>query len=95
VTFGQDSGVLSYGPQHGVHEIVQLIRLHQVARLQHPDGQTWYDGGMFFQSLLQYLAVTVVIFDGSNFRHTSKALESLEVRLVHVGKVWVRNNDVW
>lgn len=86
--------VFTYRTQHCRHEFVCLVRLHEVAHLEHANRQAWYDGSMFLQGLLQNFAVPVIIFDGSNFGDTAKALESLQVGFVHVGEVGVRNDDI-
>lgn len=88
------SSKCTYRSQHCIHEFVGLVRLHEVPDFQDPNSQTWYDGGMFLQSLLQHFAIPVVVFDRSNFGYAPKALKSLEVRFVDVGEVWIRNDHV-
>lgn len=85
---------LTYRTQHCGHELVCLVRLHEVAHLEHANRQARYDGSMLLQGLLQYLAVLVIVFDRSNLGDATKALESLQVRFVHVGEVGVRNDNI-
>lgn len=85
----------THSSQHGRYELVGLIRLHEVAHLQHADSQSWDDSRMLLQGLFQHFAVAVVVFDSPDFGDAPKALEGLEVRLIDVGEVWVRHDNVW
>lgn len=86
---------MPYRSQHGGHELVRLLGLHEAAHLEHADSQAGYDGGMLRQGLLQEVAVLLVIFQRAYLGHSAKALEGTQVRLVDMGEVRVCNNDVW
>jgi hypothetical protein len=50
---------------------------------------------MLGQRLLQHLAVLLVVFQGPDLVHAAESLESAQVRLVDVGEVGVRYDDIW
>jgi hypothetical protein len=89
-----DTRGMSYGSQHGGHELVRLLGLHEAAHLEHANGQAGYHGRMFGQRLLQHLAVLFVVLERLDLGHATEALKGSQVRLVYVGEVRVGHDDI-
>jgi hypothetical protein len=89
-----DTCGMSYRSQHGGHELVRLLGLHEAAHLEHADGQAGYHGRVFGQRLLQQLAVLFVVVERLDLGHATEALKGSQVRLVYVGEVRVGHDDV-
>lgn len=85
----------SYRSQHGGHELVRLLWLHEAAHLEHANGKAGYYRRVLRQRLLQHLAVFLVVLEGANFRHASKALKRAQVGLVDMGEVGIGYYHVW
>jgi hypothetical protein len=84
----------SYRSQHGGHELVRLLGLHEAAHLEHANGQAGYHGRVLGQRLLQHLAVLFVVFKRLDLGHATEALKGAQVRLVYVGEMRVGYHDV-
>jgi hypothetical protein len=84
-----------YRSQHGGHELVRLLSLHEASHFKHTNRQAGYDGRMLSQRLLQHLAVLVIVLQRSYFRYAAKALECSQVRLVNMGEMGVGDDDIW
>jgi hypothetical protein len=84
-----------YRSQHGGHEFVGLLGLHEASYFQHTNREAGYDGRMLSQRLFQHLAVLVIVLQRSYFGHAAKALESSQVRLVDMGEMGVGDDDIW
>jgi hypothetical protein len=84
----------SYRSQHCGHKLVRLFGLHEPTDLENANGQAGYDGRMLGQGLLQHLAVLLVVFQRANFGHATEALKGAQVRLVDMGKMRVRDDNI-
>ena len=65
-----------YRSQHGGHELVRLLSLHQAPNFENTNGEAGYDSGMLGQRLFQHLAVLLVIFQRFYLRYAAEAFES-------------------
>ena len=77
-----------------MNELVRLLGPHQGAHLEHANGQSGYDGGMFSQRLLQDLAVVVIVVERADLWDAAKALKGTQIQLVDVGEVRVGDDDI-
>jgi hypothetical protein len=84
-----------YRSQHGGHELIGILSLHEAAHLQYTNRQTGYDSCMLGQRLLQDLAVFVIVLQRSYLRYATEALEGSQVRLVDVGEMGVGDDNIW
>jgi hypothetical protein len=84
----------AYRSEHGVHEPVRLLGLHEPLHLEHANGQTGYNGGMLFERLFQYFAIAIIVIQRPDLLDTTEALKGSMIELVDVGEVRVGDDDI-
>lgn len=80
--------------QYGVHEAVELLRVHQVAALEDALGELGYDGEVAPEVLADELAQAIVVVERLDLLEAAEGVEGVVVEVVDMVDVAVGDDDV-
>ena len=80
--------------QNRIHEIVEILRVHEAAALEYPHGQLGYDGQVALEVLRDDLAEAVIVFEGLDLLEFAETVKGVVVEVVDIVYVGVRYDDV-